>query len=358
MSKVAHFKQLRMVTVAVAGTLLLSGVASAQPAVSEADEAIRKSLPSLIENGFRVRVSTRRDSQDVLNLVRPVLKDLKQSVVTVFAQGKPTTLGTIVSQYGHVITKASELGSLDENAKLRVRLADRRLLDAEVISVRRPDDLALLKFETTNAVPVRLENIDPAVGTFVISAGVDGEVIGLGVVGNEPRNIAERGKLGILFEPVGVGVRVTTILPGSAASTVGIRRGDVLISVNGKEIKDPLTLKSEIELMFPGEKAKLKVARGEENFEADVEVRDESVLHESESDARVHGARSGRLAGFDKVLQHDTVLEPEQCGGPIVDLSGHVVGINIARAGRVTSFALTTKTLLPIIQSMVSTKTP
>jgi serine protease Do len=39
-------------------------------------------------------------------------------------------------------------------------------------------------------------------------------------------------------------------------------------------------------------------------------------------------------------FQHDTVLRPADCGGPIVDLDGRVIGFNIARAGRTESYAL------------------
>jgi serine protease Do len=34
------------------------------------------------------------------------------------------------------------------------------------------------------------------------------------------------------------------------------------------------------------------------------------------------------------------VLRPIDCGGPVVDVDGKVVGLNIARAGRVESYAL------------------
>ena len=44
------------------------------------------------------------------------------------------------------------------------------------------------------------------------------------------------------------------------------------------------------------------------------------------------GPLSERRAGFPAALQHDTVLQPNQCGGPVVDLDGKTVGINIARA--------------------------
>jgi serine protease Do len=52
------------------------------------------------------------------------------------------------------------------------------------------------------------------------------------------------------------------------------------------------------------------------------------------------GPLSDRRANFPLAIQHDTVLKPSECGGPIVDLDGKAVGLNIARAGRVESYAL------------------
>ena len=77
-------------------------------------------------------------------------------------------------------------------------------------------------------------------------------------------------------------------------------------------------------------------------------------LDRAEFQNHLGGELSERRAGFPTALQHDTVLKPSDCGGPIVDLEGKVVGINIARAGRVESFAIpagTIKTLLPDLLS-------
>ena len=49
---------------------------------------------------------------------------------------------------------------------------------------------------------------------------------------------------------------------------------------------------------------------------------------------------SQRAEGFQVAIRHDTVLQPWQCGGPLVNLEGKAIGLNIARAGRVASYAL------------------
>ena len=43
---------------------------------------------------------------------------------------------------------------------------------------------------------------------------------------------------------------------------------------------------------------------------------------------------------FAKVIQTDMPIQPEDCGAPVVDLDGRVIGIALARAGRIKSFIL------------------
>ena len=56
---------------------------------------------------------------------------------------------------------------------------------------------------------------------------------------------------------------------------------------------------------------------------------------------------------FELVIQHDTDLQSWQCGGPLVDLSGKAVGLNIARAGRVASYALPAELVERIIHTLL-----
>jgi hypothetical protein len=55
---------------------------------------------------------------------------------------------------------------------------------------------------------------------------------------------------------------------------------------------------------------------------------------------RMGGEISGVRDGFPSVLQTDMVLNPEECGGPVIDLNGNVVGIAAARAGRIRSYVI------------------
>ena len=56
---------------------------------------------------------------------------------------------------------------------------------------------------------------------------------------------------------------------------------------------------------------------------------------------KMSGPVSARRAGFEEVFQHDSPVAPDSMGGPVVNLRGQVIGMNIARSDRVTTFALT-----------------
>jgi serine protease Do len=66
------------------------------------------------------------------------------------------------------------------------------------------------------------------------------------------------------------------------------------------------------------------------------------------------GALNHRRDDFPAAIQHDTVLRPNDCGGPLVDVAGNVVGINIARADRTGSYALPSAAVQAVLDKLKS----
>ena len=66
------------------------------------------------------------------------------------------------------------------------------------------------------------------------------------------------------------------------------------------------------------------------------------VLKESNNNNHIANnvAKSVRRDGFSKIILHDADLKPAECGGPVFDLSGNFVGLNIARNSRVRSYLI------------------
>ncbi len=57
---------------------------------------------------------------------------------------------------------------------------------------------------------------------------------------------------------------------------------------------------------------------------------------------------------FSTVFAHDFRLRPEECGGPVVDLAGHVVGLNIARADATRTLAIPADVVQAVIKALRS----
>lgn len=321
----------------------------------------------------RDAIVNRRDSSAMMRLVHPIAESIEGSVVEVINSGRPVALGTVVQKDqssnepsaadsadkvdAYILTKRSELSG----DPIRVRLADGRLLPARVAAVRRASDLALLVVQTdantvqTSLKPVTFERFVPLIGSFLISPDRSARVIGLGVVGAAPRKVAHKGRLGIELQRIEeIGARVRNIIPNSGADEAGLERGDRIIAIDGRTQSNVDKVVSTLNSMFPGEVVQLTIERDGNTVDIPARLSEYAVMQESENDARVNGARNVRLSGFEQAIQHDTVLNPEQCGGPILDAEGRVIGINIARAGRVVSYALTASLVSAEVSSMIA----
>jgi S1-C subfamily serine protease len=331
----------------IVGLLLGLGLGSAADAQEKGTDLSEGIFPRLSTR--REFQSSRRDSAQVLSLVRPLCEKCKTFVCNVIVDYRPVALGTVVGEGGWAITKHSEISP----GKLQVRLSDKRLLDAQVYASQRSEDVALLKFDAPDLKGILFDRTEPKLGSFLVSSGANGDVLSIGVVGSQPRAVSQHGILGISFPRNQSEVVVDNLLPGGGAAASGIKVGDRILKINRKPIQNGDMLRREVKELYAGEIAEIELLRGTETLNIQVQLRDESVAVESESDAKVHGNRSSRSGGFSHVLHHDSVLQPDEIGGPILDLEGNPLGINIARANRVSSYAIPAAALVPIIKRML-----
>lgn len=302
----------------------------------------------------------------VLAAFRDVVTEASKSTVEIYASGRksPTALGAVVGADGHVLTKGSELP-----AKVECLLADGRRLEAHLIGHDKNTDLAMLKIDARELPVVQWRDGDaPPVGTWLATPGFSESKpqpfpIAVGIVSVAPRKIAAPpAAMGVNLDPREDVALVESVRPDTPAEEAGILAGDIIRKVNDKEIKGRVDLVMTIRKFQPGDKVKLVIERDDKELTIDVVLANLAVIanpdpdHIDRAEFQNHlgGELSERRAGFPSAIQHDTVLKPSECGGPIVDLDGKVVGINIARAGRVESFALPAalvKGLLPDLMS-------
>jgi tetratricopeptide (TPR) repeat protein len=75
--------------------------------------------------------------------------------------------------------------------------------------------------------------------------------------------------LGVVTTEEEQGMMVTEVDPDSGAEKAGIQPGDIIIEIDGKEVKDQSAFVNAIREHKPGDKIKIKVIRGDETIELD-----------------------------------------------------------------------------------------
>ena len=281
---------------------------------------------------------------------REVVADASRGTVQVLCDDKPVALGTVVSADGHILTKASEL-----SGRIVCKLAGDKTYEARLLGIHEDTDLALLKIDAKNLVPVRwARDGSPAIGSFLATAGRGGEPLAIGVVSVGPRTIAApSGVLGIAVGQADEGPRVEQVLEGTSAARAGLQANDVIVQINDRVVTTREALIDMVGGFRPGDRVHLKVRRGEEELDISTTLGNRMTGSRRDFQNQLGGELSQRRGGFTKAIQHDTVLRPRECGGPLVDLDGRVVGVNIARAERVASYAIPTSVVLDVLDELM-----
>jgi serine protease Do len=275
--------------------------------------------------------------------------------VRVKCNDKNVALGTVVGADGWILTKFSQL-----DGPAVCMLKDGRQLAARLTGVWEPFDLAMLKIETRDLTSVRWANVkDAVVGNWVATPGLAAEPVAVGVVSVAARKVTSRdqppvaknsGFLGIAMDAAeNGGVRISGVVPDSPAAKAGLRVNDLILGVGDKVIKDPDTLVGTIQRYKAGKTVTLKVQRDDEDMKIKATLDKRPSGDRSDFQNSLGNELSDRRGGFPAILQHDTQLRPVDCGGPLVDLDGKAVGINIARAGRTETYAVPADAITPTL---------
>jgi len=288
---------------------------------------------------------------------RSVTDGMAQSVVT-FHHGdevKPVAMGTIVEADGKILTKATQVQSAD-----RCHLPDGTIVKYEVVGLYEPLDLALVSVEQSDLKPVTWTTEDPKVGQWIVTPSDHSDPAGVGVLSVSRREIPRsnvHGVLGIELEQTSIAT-IRRVFPNSGALAAGLKTGDVIVRLNEVDIENGRQLVSRLRTFRPGEKVALLTKRGEEEQSFSITLTHPfgDFLSRIATQNQMGGSLSFRRDEFAAVYQHDTVLTPEQCGGPVLNLDGKVIGLNIARAGRTESYALPTDVITPVLKEMLDGK--
>ncbi len=294
------------------------------------------------------------DGPHVRAAFRDVVDDAAAATVVVKCDGKRRGLGGVVADDGWILTKATPLCG-----KVMIQLADGRELEGTMVGENREYDLALVKVAARDLATLNLDDATiPDVGAWLATVGTGRDPVAVGVVSVGPREIPPQpGYLGVLLDQTDANrPLVMQVLPDSGAEKAGVKVGDRIVRVDGVATPTRDELIARVRTFNPDDEITLEIKRDEETLTMRATLQGTFPGYEGRSEFQnnLGGRLSVRRFGFPVALQHDAVLRPDDCGGPVVDLDGRVVGFNIARAGRTESYAIPTSAVREVIAELMA----
>ncbi|MGK0189183.1 MAG: S1-C subfamily serine protease [Verrucomicrobiales bacterium] len=294
-----------------------------------------------------------KNHPDELRKFRPVVKAAKASTVQLLSGGNQVALGTIVTENGYALTKRSELGK--NPRMLEARLENGDSVSAQFIESIADYDLALVKLDAGKLQPASFSEADDLpIGSLLAAPDVTDDPAAVGILSVQERNLSPKSKgyLGIEIRPATNGVAVYSVTRDSAAAAAGLRSNDIITEIDGVSLQSPPQLIKTISGRTPDETVEISYLRNGREAKTSARLRSRAELAELsrsgylldrdafDQTSKLGASVNRQRGGYPSALQHDLPLSSNQMGGPLVDLDGRIVGLNIARAGRVSTYAL------------------
>jgi serine protease Do len=285
--------------------------------------------------------------------------DASDWTIRVYSDDIQVGLGTVIDSSGLLVTKASELDPRED--QIMVVTSSGLFEEASVVGHDPKLDLLLLQLPPGEWIAAPLEeSVETEAGSWLVSAGPDAAPISFGIRGLDTYvsdlSMMDGAFFGVRTEsPRGgqAGSRIVDVVPGCAARRAGMQRGDLILRVDGNEVRGPRGLVRVLSNFRAGDLVEVEFERDDEMRDVDVRLGSRwSISNTEHETGNMLVPVSRRDTGFGRVIQHDSLVTHEECGGPLVDVDGRFVGINIARSDRTKIFALPADVLLESIRSM------
>ncbi|RFZ84160.1 PDZ domain-containing protein [Mucilaginibacter terrenus] len=285
---------------------------------------------------------------DVLKKFTNIGHDQRKSCVQIksLIEGQEQLiLGTIVMSKistgkrlstGLLISKSSMVG---ENP---VIILNHKIVRATVLRRDRLNDLVLLSTDEKLPGGVKLNELERSAthinsaGSLLISPMPDSTPV-VAVLGSAIVDLPPKSSYGYIGAFTGLdsnGLKFTFIQPNSAAALAGLNIGDGVESIGGHPVNDELDFVKSFGKYMAGDTVLITIKRNDKKMEKMMVLQypPQKILnHPAE---HFSGGKTLRRDGFKKVFTQDAILTPSQCGGPVYDIEGNFVGINIARFSR------------------------
>jgi serine protease Do len=296
------------------------------------------------------------NNASVKSAFQQAISDASAATVRILSDGEPAAMGIVLDNQGHIVTKASELFG-----ELTCQTGDDAVHAAVLVGTDVTNDLAVLKIDAKGLKPAVWRSGDvPLPGSLIASVAPADELLSVGVVSSGLRGIGgstqpegRRGRLGVGLGNGEGGLDITSVERDSPAMKAGIQPGDRIVQIDGVTMKDYEHVIEAVGANPPGRKIRLVLQRKDEQLELSATL-GKPETRTLPQDHWGGGPFSARRSSFPTVLPHDSVIQPSECGGPLVDTDGKIVGINIARALRVTTYAIPADVVLDASKKLLA----
>jgi serine protease Do len=294
---------------------------------------------------------------DVVTGYRPINDTAADSVVKIIVDGKQVALGTVVREDGYVLTKASEI----KDATPSIELADGQRIAASVKKKFDEFDLVLLRVPEQLVAAEFSSAVDELpLGSFVSAVGVDPTPLAIGVLSVARRSLAAKDQpfLGVTLTWAEGGLTITSVREDTAAAAAGLKAGDIVRGLDGKAYSSvPLFIQS-LGRKRPGDEITLSLERDGQQLEQVVTLRGRSKADMRRDPTQKRYPQGRKLSanndGYPDAIQTDLPFRRNECGSPLVDLDGRIIGLNIACAGRTKSYAIPSATIRKLLDSVLT----
>ena len=266
--------------------------------------------------------------------------------------------GVVISADGYILAKASEV----QQAKaLAVTVDQTNYREVKSLAVDATWDVVMLKIEASGLQPVVYAPTSSVPqGTWVVANGATTRTtrrLLAGIVSAKIREIPAAGgaALGVVLNAKSKSLEVAEVNDKGGAKEAGLQLGDVILAIDGKRVSKPEEISTTLLKNKAGSIVKLSFRRkgGEMTAEVRLSARAELFADPDDRNDQMSGDFSPRRSGFPRVLQHDILGGRSVVGGPLLDLDGRCIGMNIARANRAESYAIPAEELKELAERLM-----
>jgi len=270
---------------------------------------------------------------------------LQSSSAVIWDGREQAGYGVVISAQGHILAKASEYLVL-KNPTITV---DHTNFSEVKIMAEDPEwDVVLLKVEAAGLIPVVYAPTSTvSQGTWVVANGATTRTtrrLLAGIVSAKSREVPAAGgtALGVQLRAKSKALEIDEVSAPSGAKEAGLQKGDVILAVAGQPVKKVEEIAEALKQRKAGSTVPLTYRRGKQEHTVEIRLaaRGEMFSDPMNRNDQMSGDFSKRRSGFQRVLQHDILGTRQIVGGPLLDLDGRCLGMNIARANRAESFSI------------------